>query len=133
MDRKAAKKRIGKLKKLINRYRYARLVLNREEISPEAEDALKKELFDLEQQFPELVTPDSPTQRVGGKPLKGFLKVRHEVRGRAVRMNSLNDAFSEDDMRAWVERLEKYLGHEISPRKSAPALSLPKGKPAMFY
>jgi len=128
-----AKERIEKLKKAVNRHRYLYHVLDKQEISEGALDALKKELFDLEQQFPELVTPDSPTQRVGGKPLKGFLKVRHEVRGRAVRMNSLNDAFSEDDMRAWVERLEKYLGHEISPRKSAPALSLPKGKPAMFY
>ena len=105
MDRKAAKKRIGKLKKLINRYRYARLVLNREEISPEAEDALKKELFDLEQQFPELVAPDSPTQRVGGKPLKQFVKVRHEQP-----MLSFNDAFGEEDMRAWLLRLENYLG-----------------------
>ncbi|KKW47356.1 MAG: ligase protein [Parcubacteria group bacterium GW2011_GWA1_60_11] len=80
-------------------------MLNREEISPEAEDALKKELFDLEQQFPELVAPDSPTQRVGGKPLKQFVKVRHEQP-----MLSFNDAFGEEDMRAWLLRLENYLG-----------------------
>ncbi|MDP3947139.1 MAG: NAD-dependent DNA ligase LigA [bacterium] len=104
-NKTAAKERIEKLKKLINRYRYARLVLNKEEISPEAEDTLKKELFDLEQQFSELVAPDSPTQRVGGKPLTQFVKVRHEQP-----MLSFNDAFSEEDMRTWLLRLENYLG-----------------------
>jgi len=108
MDRFAAKERIEKLKKLINRYRYSRLVLNREEISPEAEDALKKELFDLEQKFPEFVTPDSPTQRVGGAPLTAFKKVRHETR-----MLSFNDAFSEEDMKEWINRVENYLGRKI--------------------
>src|SRR3989338_9159025 len=108
MDRKAAKKSIGKLKKLINKYRYERLVLNKEEISPEAEDSLKKELFDLEQRFPEFVAPDSPTQIVAGKPLKGFVKVRHETP-----MLSFNDAFSEEDVRAWLTRVENYLGRPI--------------------
>jgi len=99
-----AKERIEKLKKAINRYRYSRLVLNKELISPEAEDTLKKELFDLEQQFPELITPDSPTQRVGGKPLKKFAKVRHSTR-----MLSFNDAFSHEDMENWNERNMKLL------------------------
>ena len=108
MDKKAAKERIEHLKKVINRYRYERLVLNREEISPEAEDALKKELFDLEQQYPDLITPDSPTQRVGGQPLKEFKKVRHEKP-----MLSFNDAFSEEDMNDWLTRVENYLGRPI--------------------
>ncbi len=108
MDRVAAKERIEKLKKLINRYRHSRLVLNKEEISPEAEDALKKELFDLEQRFPEFVTPDSPTQRVGGAPLKAFKKVRHEER-----MLSFNDAFSREDVEEWLGRVENYLGRKI--------------------
>jgi len=99
-----ARERIEKLKKAINRYRYSRLVLNKELISPEAEDTLKKELFDLEEQFPELVTLDSPTQRVGGKPLKKFPKVRH-----ATRMLSFNDAFSKEDMENWNERNMKLL------------------------
>lgn len=98
------KERIEKLKKAINRYRYSRLVLNKELISPEAEDALKKELFDLETRFPELIMPDSPTQRVGGKPLKKFNKIRH-----ATRMLSFNDAFSEDDMKDWNKRNMKLL------------------------
>ncbi|HVM76652.1 MAG TPA: NAD-dependent DNA ligase LigA [Candidatus Paceibacterota bacterium] len=108
MNKSEAKERIGKLRKEINKYRQSRLTFNKELISPEAEDALKKELFDLEQQYPDLITPDSPTQRVAGQPLKEFKKVHHEVR-----MTSFNDAFSEDDMRAWVERLENYLGRPI--------------------
>ena len=111
MTKEQAKERIEHLKKVINKYRYERLVLNKEEISPEAEDALKKELFDLEQQFPDSITPDSPTQRVGGEPLKVFKKVRHETP-----MLSFNDAFSEEDMRAWLERVENYLGYSILKR-----------------
>ncbi|MBI2635549.1 MAG: NAD-dependent DNA ligase LigA [Parcubacteria group bacterium] len=101
------KERIEKLKKAINRYRYSRLVLNKELISPEAEDTLKKELFDLEERFPELITPDSPTQRVGGKALKKFPKVRHSTR-----MLSFNDAFSEDDMQDWLTRNLKLLPND---------------------
>ncbi|MBI4085365.1 MAG: NAD-dependent DNA ligase LigA [Candidatus Liptonbacteria bacterium] len=106
--KKSAKERIEHLKKTINAYRYSRLVLNKEKISPEAEDTLKKELFDLEQLFPEFITPDSPTQRVGGEPLKQFKKVRHEKR-----MLSFNDAFSEEDTHDWLERLSNFLGRKI--------------------
>ncbi len=109
MNKNEAKKRIEGLKKAIDRYRHSRLVLNKEEISPEAEDSLKKELFDLEQEFPELVTPDSPSQRVGGKPLKQFKKVRHEGR-----MTSLNDAFNEKDVSDWFDRLCDFLGEKVS-------------------
>src|SRR5579872_6684879 len=108
MTKAEARERVEHLKKLIAKYRSSRLTLNKELISPEAEDALKKELFDLETQFPDLVTPDSPTQRVGGAPLKEFVKVRHTER-----MTSFNDAFSEEDMRAWFKRLEDYLGRKV--------------------
>ena len=104
LTKSEARERIEKLKKAINRYRYSRLVLNKELISSEAEDTLKKELFDLEERFPELITPDSPTQRVGGKPLKKFAKVRHSTR-----MLSFNDAFSHEDMENWNERNIKLL------------------------
>lgn len=99
-----ARERVEKLKKAINKYRYSRLVLNKELISPEAEDTLKKELFDLEQKFPELTAPDSPTQRVGGRALKKFPKVHHSMR-----MLSFNDAFSEGDMNNWLGRNQKLL------------------------
>lgn len=108
-DKLRVKERIEKLKKAINKYRYAYHVLNQSLISDEALDALKKELFDLEQQFSELITPDSPTQRVAGEPLKEFQKVRHETP-----MISFNDAFSKQDMRDWLQRLENYLGRKIS-------------------
>lgn len=106
MEKRAAAERVEKLRKLIDRYRYEYHVLDKSEISDEALDSLKKELFDLEQQFPDLVTPDSPTQRVAGAPLEGFVKVEHPGR-----MISLNDAFSREDMEAWKERLDRYLGH----------------------
>lgn len=100
--------RIDHLKKVINRHRYLYHVLDKQEISEEALDSLKKELFDLERQFPDLITSDSPTQRVGGEPLTEFKKVKHEQP-----MLSLNDAFSEQDMRDWLERLENYLGETV--------------------
>jgi len=108
MSKEEIKKRIQKLKDEINRDRYSYHVLNKSLISDEALDSLKKELFDLEIKYPEFVTPDSPTQRIGGKPLEQFKKVKHDVP-----MISFNDAFSEQDMRDWFERLENYLGRKL--------------------
>ncbi len=102
MKPEEAKERIEKLKEIINDYRYRYHVLNESPISPEVLDSLKKELFDLEQQFPEFITPDSPTQRIGGQPLEAFTKHRHKVP-----MLSFNDAFSEDDLYKWDERNKK--------------------------
>ncbi|MBU4466880.1 NAD-dependent DNA ligase LigA [Patescibacteria group bacterium] len=104
MTKTEAEKRIEKLKKLINHYRYLYHVKDSQEFSPEALDSLKKELFDLEQTFPDLVTPDSPTQRVGGQPLSKFSKARHMKP-----MLSFNDAFSEQDVKDWLERNIKLL------------------------
>ncbi len=104
MAKKEAKQRIEKLKKLISYHRHLYHVLDRQEISDAALDSLKKELFDLEQKFPEFITADSPTQRVGGKPLKKFEKVKHPKP-----MLSFNDAFSEEDMKDWLERISKLL------------------------
>ncbi|MBI2507282.1 MAG: NAD-dependent DNA ligase LigA, partial [Candidatus Niyogibacteria bacterium] len=67
MDKKTAKTRIEKLRETINHHRYLYHVLDRQEISDEALDSLKHELKKLEDRFPDLITPDSPTQRVGGK------------------------------------------------------------------
>ena len=102
MTKTEAKNRIDKLKKLITKYRYHRLVLDKPIIDEQVEDSLKKELFDLEQQFPDLVTPDSPTQRVAGKPLAKFEKFRHPLR-----MFSFNDAFNAKDMEDWADRLKR--------------------------
>jgi len=107
MDKKDVKRRIGKLRKLVNHYRHLYHVLDRQEISEAALDSLKKELFDLEQRFPEFITSDSPTQRIGGKPLEKFRKIKHPVQ-----MLSFNDAFSKEDMTDWLERISKLLNKE---------------------
>lgn len=111
MDKKEAKQRIEKLKKEINHHRYLYHVLDKQEISDAALDSLKHELDKLEQQFPELITPDSPTQRVGGKALEKFEKVKHEVR-----QWSFHDVFSREEMEEFDARLkrmlEKELGHK---------------------
>lgn len=104
MDKTKAKERIDKLKKTIDHHRYLYHVLDKQEISDAALDSLKKELFDLEQEYPDLITKDSPTQRVGGEPLKEFKKVKHPER-----MLSLNDVFSKDDFQDWLDRISKLL------------------------
>lgn len=97
-----AHERIEKLKKEINHHRYLYHVLDAQEISDAALDSLKNELAKLEREFPQFVTPDSPTQRVGGEALAKFTKVPH-----VIPMLSLEDAFSEQDMRDWAERIRK--------------------------
>lgn len=101
------KERIAKLREAIEKYRYSYHVLNQDIVAPEILDSLKKELFDLEALHPELITPDSPTQRVAGKPLAEFKKIRHSIR-----MFSLNDAFSREDMEAWYASIMKLLPGE---------------------
>jgi len=104
MEKKQTRERIDKLKKLINHHRHLYHVQDKQEISDAALDSLKKELFDLEQQFPDLLTDDSPTQRVAGEPLKQFKKFKHPFK-----MLSFNDAFSKDDMEDWLTRISKLL------------------------
>ncbi len=104
ITKEEARERVAKLRELINKYRYHRLVLDKPLISEPAEDSLKKELFDLEQEFPDLVTPDSPTQRVGGQPLEKFKKIEHSKP-----MLSLNDVFSKEDLEDWAARQERLL------------------------
>jgi len=102
MNKTQAQARIVKLRDLINEYRYEYHVNNNSIMSESAADGLKHELAELEQQFPGLITPDSPTQRVAGAPLPQFTSVAH-----AVRMLSLNDVFDQDEVQAWVTRIKK--------------------------
>lgn len=102
LDKKAAAERIAKLREQINAYRYHYHVLDESIMSEAAADSLKHELTELETEFPELITPDSPTQRVAGEPLPGFVKVQHKTR-----MISLNDVFDRDEVSAWIERTGK--------------------------
>ena len=99
-----AEKRIAKLRDLINDYRYHYHVLDESIMSEAAADSLKHELSQLEALYPDLVTPDSPTQRVAGKPLDKFEKVTHEKR-----MISLADVFSEEEVKDWITRTEKLI------------------------
>jgi DNA ligase (NAD+) len=103
MTKSEAKNRIDKLKSEIEIHRYNYHVLDKESMTPAALDSLKNELFKLEQEFPEFITSDSPTQRVGGEPLDKFMKVTHSKP-----MLSLFDAFSEEDMRDWEKRVKNY-------------------------
>ena len=102
MKKSEAAERILKLREIINDYRYHYHVLDESIMSEAAADSLKHELSQLEAEFPELITPDSPTQRVAGKPLDKFKKVTHEKR-----MISLADVFSEEEVRDWLTRNEK--------------------------
>lgn len=104
MNRDEAKQRIGKLVAEITKLRYRYHVLDDPEVSDEIYDSLSRELRSLERQYPELANPNSPVNRVGGKPLDKFVKVRH-----AVPMTSLNDAFNRDEVLAWEKRIKKLL------------------------
>ena len=110
MEREKAEKRILKLRDLINDYRYHYHVLDESIMSEAAADSLKHELSELEAEYPELITPDSPTQRVAGKALDKFEKVTHERR-----MISLADVFSTSEVLDWISRDEKLIpGGKIS-------------------
>lgn len=102
MTQPEAAERIAKLKDQINDYRYHYHVLDESIMSEAAADSLKHELAELEAQFPNLITPDSPTQRVAGTPSAKFKKVTHTQR-----MISLNDVFSREEVEAWAERINK--------------------------
>ena len=110
MEKSKAKIRIAKLREIIDEYRYHYHVLDESIMSEAAADSLKHELALLEAEYPELITPDSPTQRVAGKPLDKFSKVRHQKR-----MISLADVFSEEEIKDWITRNEKLIpGGKIS-------------------
>ena len=104
MIKAEAADRIEKLRQTIDKYRYQYHVLDQAEISDSALDALKHELFKLEQEYPELITSDSPTQRVGGRPLDKFQKVTHQNR-----MLSMEDVFSAEEFSDWKMRNANYL------------------------
>lgn len=101
---KDIKARYEKLKATINRYRTLYHVHDKEEISQAALDSLKHELTEIENVYPSLIQSDSPSQRVAGKPLPGFKKVRHKVA-----QWSFNDAFTPDDMREFDRRVARFL------------------------
>ena len=104
---KDAEKKIDSLREKIRHHEYLYYVLDQPSISDQEFDQLMQQLKDLEAANPSLVTPDSPTQRVGGKPREGFVKVRHSSP-----MLSLDNTYNEEELRGWERRV-----HELSGRK----------------
>ncbi len=103
---KDAAKKLETLREEIRQHEYFYYVLDRPEISDLAFDKLMQKLKDLEAENPALITPDSPTQRVGGKPREGFVKVPHSSP-----MLSLDNTYNEEELRDWERRV-----HELSGR-----------------
>ena len=104
---KDVEKKIESLREKIRHHEYLYYVLDNPEISDADFDKLMQQLKELEAENPSLVTPDSPTQRVGGKPREGFVKVPHSSP-----MLSLDNTYNEEELRDWERRV-----HELSGRK----------------
>ncbi|MBO8164760.1 MAG: NAD-dependent DNA ligase LigA [Brevibacillus sp.] len=107
MDRQTAEQKIEELRQQIEYHNRLYFVEDRPEITDREYDALMRQLQELESLFPELVTPDSPTQRVGGEPLPHFEKVEHKVP-----MLSLGNAFNEGDLRDFDRRVRQAVGDQ---------------------
>lgn len=105
MNKNEAKKQIKKLREEIDYHNYKYYVENNPVVSDYEYDMLLKKLETLEAQFPDLITPDSPTQRVGGEPLKGFRTVEHKIP-----MLSLDNAYLYDELKEFDERIKKNCG-----------------------
>lgn len=105
MEKAQAQKRIDELRKLIDYHRWRYYVLDQPEISDSEYDKLVLELQKLEEQFPDLITPNSPTQRVGAPPAKEFKPVKH-----LLPMLSLDNAFNSEDLLAFDRRVKRILG-----------------------
>ncbi len=109
MNLETAKKEVEQLREELNQYNYEYHVLDKPTVSDAEYDQKMQQLIQLEEQFPELLTPDSPSQRVGGKPLDAFVKVEHSVP-----MLSLGNAFSEQDLRDFDRRVRDLAGQDVS-------------------
>jgi DNA ligase (NAD+) len=103
------RRRLEELRREIRRHEHLYYVLDRPEITDAQFDALFEELRQLEERHPELVTPDSPTQRVGGEVGGQFTKVQHRSP-----MLSLQNAFDEEEIRAWDRRVRAVIGDEVT-------------------
>lgn len=108
MNKREAKQRIDRLRKEINKHNYHYYVLNQPLIEDYEYDQLYKKLQDLEKKYPDLISPESPTQRIGGQPLAGFKTIEHRVR-----MLSLDNTYSEQEVRDFDTRVRKQLGKRV--------------------
>lgn len=105
LSKAAARRRIDELREIIGHHNHRYYVLDDPEISDAEYDRLISELRELEKQFPEYITPDSPTQRVGAPPAEAFATVRHRQA-----MRSLANAFNDEELQAWAKRVQAALG-----------------------
>lgn len=117
MDLKAIKQEIERLRQEIRRHDHLYYVLSQPEVSDAEYDKLYRKLADLEEKYPELITPDSPTQRVSGAPVEGFRIVPHKIP-----MRSLDNVYTREELEAWVERAERYLGKTITDYVAEPKI-----------
>src|SRR5438105_9886656 len=101
----ALENKVESLREKIRYHEYRYYVLDQPEVSDAEFDALMNELKGLEKEHPELITPDSPTQRVGGKPREGFVKAKHSSA-----MLSLDNAYTEEELRDWERRVHELTG-----------------------
>src|SRR3989441_4392000 len=119
-----AKVRHGQLVEEISRHDHAYYVLAQPTITDQDYDRLYHQLLDLEKKFPDLITPDSPTQRVGGQPLKAFKPVQH-----LKPMLSLDNTYSQEELREFVNRVQRLLPKEeldwmVEPKVDGVAINL---------
>ena len=115
----SAASRASELRRLLNQAAHAYYVLDAPEMEDPVYDRLYRELLDLEEAHPDLITADSPTQRVGGAPAQGFQSVRHRIG-----LLSLDNAFNTDELEAWYARLLKVLDREPAEGEPSPALPM---------
>jgi len=108
MQQSNPKERAQELKRLLEKYSYQYYVLDNPSVNDSVYDSLFSELKAIERENPELITIDSPTQRVGGEPIEVFEKVEHKKR-----MLSLNDVFDRSEVNAWAERMHKLINHSV--------------------
>ncbi|HVM12691.1 MAG TPA: NAD-dependent DNA ligase LigA [Actinomycetota bacterium] len=105
--RAEAKRRVEELRDVIHHHDYRYYVLDDPELSDAEYDELMRELRALEEEFPELITPESPTQRVGGEPTQLFAPAEHRAP-----MLSLDNVFSWEELNAWAKRVERVIGRQ---------------------
>lgn len=108
MDRNQAEEKIDALRKILNQYGYEYYVLDNPSVPDVEYDKRLRELEELEETFPDLVTSDSPTQRIGGEPLDAFQKVEHDIP-----MMSLGNAFSTDELHDFVRRIHNLIDGQV--------------------
>lgn len=109
MDRKELEQKVAEYNRLLHEYGHAYYVLDQPTVPDHVYDKMLHELLAIEQEYPDLIYPDSPTQRVGGEILKGFNKVEHRYP-----MLSLGNAFSEADLKSFDERVRQSIGDNFS-------------------